>query len=99
MTFDKKLKTNRLLAAAWISIICIGFDIIGLFGGFTLFHHCNNIIFVILRSLGILFTLLFLGLQWSYYIYWFIFLISCLIPAIIETITIIKIIICQTRKY
>ena len=90
---------SMLLAAAWMSIIFIAIEFIGLFGGFTLFHHTTNKIYITAHLFGIILTALFIGLKWPFWSYWFIFLICSLISGIIEIISIIKIIICQTRKY
>ena len=90
---------RSLMAAVWMSIFLMIIEFIGLFGGFTLFHHTNNIFYISIHSVGIIFTALFVALLWPYWIFWFIFLICSLISGITEMVSILKIVICQTRKY
>jgi len=91
-------KTN-LLAAVWMSVAFMGIEFVGLFGGFTLFYHSSNILYITLHSVGILFVSLFWSLSWPHWSYWFIFLVCSLPSGTIEALNIIKIVVCQTRKY
>ena len=88
-----------LLSAAWMSLILIIIEFVGLFGTFTLFHHNSNMMLITLHSIGAVMTGIFVGLSLEYWSYWFIFIVCSLIPGVLETINIIKIIVCQTRKY
>jgi len=88
-----------LMGAVWLSLILIAVEFIGLLAGLTLRHHTNNYIHIISHGAGLLFTALFIALAWPYWIYWFIFLGCSLLSGVVEIVSIIKIIICQTRKY
>eukprot|EP01084_Bolivina_argentea_P019316 35927_1 len=91
LTKNATEKTN-LLVGVWMSIGLISVEFIGLFTGFTIYHHSSNTVYIILHTIGILLIVLFIALTWTYWIYWFIFLICSLPSGIIEAFQIIKII-------
>eukprot|EP00483_Globobulimina_turgida_P001552 UN01554 len=95
LTKNTTEKTS-LLAAVWMSIGLMSVEFVGLFLGFTIFHHTSNLIYITVHGIGMLLTALFIGLSWIYWIFWFIFLTCSLISGIMETVNIIKLISCPT---
>eukprot|EP00696_Hemimastix_kukwesjijk_P004362 gnl/Hemi2/15380_TR5177_c0_g2_i1.p1 gnl/Hemi2/15380_TR5177_c0_g2~~gnl/Hemi2/15380_TR5177_c0_g2_i1.p1 ORF type:complete len:154 (+),score=18.90 gnl/Hemi2/15380_TR5177_c0_g2_i1:36-464(+) len=82
-----------------VALALIGVEMVGLFGGLTIFALHLNVTHTVLHFIGVITLSLFILQTWSYTAYWPIFVITSIIPGILEICTLIVMFGCNVVEW
>merc|ERR1712224_304966 len=72
---------TQIIVALSISLACLGVEIVGLFGGFSMFRPGLNLFYVMANFWGCVCISFFITEAWHYQSYWYIFAFCSALPA------------------
>lgn len=71
---DYNSLNTSLTAAIWLSIICLSFEVLSLFAGFTLFRTSLSVFYSLLHFIGTILVSWFILDSWNALSYWYLFI-------------------------
>jgi hypothetical protein len=83
----------------WLSLGLTVFDILGLVSGLSMFLANVNVAHILLHFLGSLYTSWFIMYQWNVTTLWYIWGPFCLVPFLIELLTVMRVCLCNADTY
>jgi len=91
--------TTSAQITLWLSLGLALFDILGLVTGISMFLANVNVAHVLLHFLGSLYTSWFIMYQWNVTTLWYIWGPFCLVPFLIELLTVMRVCLCNADTY
>ena len=83
----------------WLSLGLTVFNILGLVSGLSMFLANVNVAHILLHFLGSLYTSWFIMYQWNVTTLWYIWGPFCLVPFLIELLTVMRVCLCNADTY
>mmetsp|Transcript_9172 Transcript_9172/g.24854 ORF Transcript_9172/g.24854 Transcript_9172/m.24854 type:complete len:150 (-) Transcript_9172:25-474(-) len=77
-----------ILVAITFSMVFLIVELVGLIGGFSIFNHGLNLLYIVMHTLGSIFVGMFILEEWHYVRFWYLFAFFCLPTAILEIVVI-----------
>jgi hypothetical protein len=90
---------SSLDAALWMSVICFAIELLGIFGGFSLFMPALCTFDIGAHFCGAVFCCWFILESWHYESMWYIFLCFSLLPALAEGWAFARVCLCKIAQY
>ena len=91
--------TTSAQITLWLSLGLALFDILGLVTGISMFLANVSVAHVLLHFLGSLYTSWFIMYQWNVTTLWYIWGPFCLVPFLIELLTVMRVCLCNADTY
>jgi len=75
---------TELTIGLWFALACLAIELVGLFGGYTIFRPGMTLYHIVSHFVGCVMLTFFITESWHYSTFWYIFVISSAPPALAE---------------
>jgi len=90
---------SSLLAAIWLSIVCLCFELFSIFAGFSLFLPFCHGVSILAHFVATILCSWFLMEEWHYTNMWYIWVFTAMFPALLEVGACLRLFCCKVEKY
>lgn len=75
---------SELTIGLWLAVACLAIEMIGLFGGYTIFRTGVTLQYILAHFVGCVALTFYMTESWHYSTFWYIFVICSVPPALME---------------